>query len=155
MTTLRRVIYSEAAHERRRQLIDDFARRIETELTERKYVPGADVIEATASDLEELSRAMHLQFRNRFDQRGILREFVVRLYLIIGAATFAAGLFFREVRSLLTDPTRALLIGTGLAMIVAGWFLQYSLQRQNATLWRRGKLSHLSDDDEQTNSRDA
>lgn len=148
MDAHRQVVYSEPAQGRRRQMVQDFERRLDAEIAERKYVPGVDVVEATASDLEELSRSMQVLFRDRYDQRLRTRALVVNTYVFIGTATVVVGLFYDRVLELLREPTRAWLIGVGLAMTLAGLVLRFSLESRSRTLRRERELIQALDERE-------
>lgn len=135
--------YTESAAKRLKQFEASIHNRIEQELRDRKRVPGDEKIEITASDIEDLDRAMFIRFRDRYEYRTFSRDLLVRVYAVVGLITATAGIFYPMLSSLRDNPTQAMLIIVGVTMSTAS-FLLYSLLNRRRQLEELEKLEDRS-----------
>jgi len=142
----RRIIYTDAAKERRARLIDEVSAKLESILVERKFVPGEDVVELTASDVDEVARTLEFHFRDRYEQRARFQQLVTSSYLAIGVLLVIAGLFLEYVQVLLESPTQRLLVVMGMLMTAMSIVLRSSMRSRAARYERLRDTLHVIDE---------
>jgi hypothetical protein len=128
--------YTDEAKKRLTALQNRYLNDIESSIRRRKYVPGEDLIEVTASDLEYASqRIIMVDPRER---SWVLRYLFSYLYLAIGVALMVYGAFSDEFkRLLLENPRQALYMATGAAMVVVSLVMLYSMRAKEKFMPRR------------------
>jgi hypothetical protein len=125
MNTSKRIIYTESAEERLSKFNSEIKEEIENYLRERKYVPGDELIEVTASDIDEVAYRFRIQRPIRSNKKTLIPI----VYSIIGLFTTTIGIFYNQIISLLQgDPKRLILIAGGMFMLLISWFYLYLLK---------------------------
>jgi hypothetical protein len=120
----RRLEYTEAGQRRLDQLKSELQQRVESALRDRKFVPGDEVIEVTASDLEELARLMSVTFDARASQNDLIRRSVLTTYSFLGAAMVGVGIFYEDFRVMTREPLRLSLLAMGLTLSFFGVWMR-------------------------------
>jgi hypothetical protein len=110
---------TEAAKEEFRRLQMRLMAELDEAIKRETYVPGDRVIEVTAADMRELARNVRLQHNYREQRRASMRLLIVSIYGTIGVLMILAGIFFDEIRFAIGNPTRAMLLGIGSALLLA------------------------------------
>ena len=132
-TTSKQIEYTESGQQRLEQLNGLIQRQIEDELRNRKFLPGGDVIEATASDIEEIKRSMRLRFQNDRVPRLQMTELVTRMYLIIGVLLTIAGIMYPLWDTIRQNPVQYSMIGMGVLMSLMSLFMNYYVKIRRET----------------------
>ena len=149
-----RVAYTENA----KQELDSFYNRqrelLEDVIRDRKYVFGDDVVEITASDIREASR--YIQPINIPRSRStFMRAVVLQIYLIMGILTVLLGVFYPDLRRMLSDnPAQAVLVGCGIALtfssLVGQVYVRYRDERRkqylDARMVKKRSVHELDDE---------
>ncbi|MBV9569795.1 MAG: hypothetical protein JO056_00960 [Alphaproteobacteria bacterium] len=95
-------------------------------ISEKKSVLGDDLLEITASDVKEA--AQHVRIERKMRSRTSLATLTSFIYIIGGACVVIYGIFYDQIKALLnTNPTRAVTVGLGFSLMLAGicariWF---------------------------------
>lgn len=129
MTLDETVIYTDAAKKRLEELHaevkQDIEKAIQERARERKYVPGDDRIEVTASDIEGLANAMRLEFldRHRY-RRFLLLKRIASLYALFGVLAILGGLFYPTLRDLSQEnPFQLAIIFAGVLLVLMSYLI--------------------------------
>ena len=124
MKTEKKIFYTDSAKERLEKFHTEINQRIDKYLYERKYIPGEDFIEATASDIEEISN--NIRFIK--PSKTSLRKLIPATYAIMGILLVIFGLLYDDIRKLIENqPTRLIFIISGLVMFFLGYFYLFLL----------------------------
>jgi hypothetical protein len=123
----KKVIFTDSAKDRLVELHRDVDSMIEDYVREEKYVPGEDIIEITASDVDGIAKRVGI--RSKRNSLPMTRGLSV-IYLVLGVMTSVAGLFYNQIQELVREgnQTQLLLLLGGSAMMVAGAGLYYVLR---------------------------
>lgn len=138
------VRYTPSGQRRMESLQEDIRSQIEEILERHAYIPGEDVVEVTAGDVDEVARSLRIQVQNRRHRAHLYRRLIIRVYMIMGALLVFAGLFFDTVRVILDDPLRATILAGGIAMLLAGLTLEYLTKRRMVWASRLGYQDELT-----------
>ncbi len=90
----KKIIYTETAKERLSNLHSEVDAKIEVYLQEKKYVPGDDFIEITASDIDSVSEKIRII---RPTSVSSMRKFIPIVYSIFGVMSIFYGGFLRKI----------------------------------------------------------
>lgn len=124
MKTEKKIFYTDSAKERLEKFHTEISQRIDKYLYERKYIPGEDFIEVTASDIEEISN--NIRFIK--PTKTSLRKLIPATYAIMGILLVVFGLLYDDIRKLIENqPTRLVFIISGLVMFFLGYFSLFLL----------------------------
>ena len=126
----KKIIFTGAATAKFNEVQDDFREKFKAELKIRKRIPGDETIEVTASDIADLDRSTRIRFIGADTYRTFTRDTVIKVYLALGILTFAAGLFYPQLRNLAENPIQLMLMAMGLTMAFASYFLNRILGRR-------------------------
>jgi hypothetical protein len=124
MDPRRQIVYTKSAQSRLDKLQADIIRHLESELIDRKFIPGDEQVEITASDVEEISRAMLLSFADPYERRARSRNLLISVYMVVGVLMTVAGLFYQDFIRMVSNPTQGILVLTGASITVAGFLLR-------------------------------
>jgi len=137
----KRIVYTPAAKERLDKLREKVDREIDNALREQGYIPGEQVLEVTASDVEDVARSMRIIFSTDQERRREQQLLLLSAYTIFGFITLLIGVFYRDIQALYTsDPLRALIVTSGGAIAAfSGMMLTYLRyrERRRAEFYRR------------------
>lgn len=137
------LVFTASGSEYFERLQEELRQELREELERRHAIPGERTIEITAAAVEELARSQRLLFASRSSYRRSLREMIVSIYTIGGAATVLAGIFYPELREMLSsDPTRIAMVAAGGIMLLMGVLLNV-FYRQRERLYR-SEIDRLS-----------
>lgn len=136
MNTGKKIIYTETAKERLEKFHMEVNQEMERYLQDRKYVPGDDFIEVTASDIDEIA----YRFRIERPSRTSIKTLIPIVYSIVGVVMTVIGVFYNQLTTLLQgDPKRLIFITSGLVMLLASWFYLYLIRIKE----RRNELDRV------------
>ena len=125
MDSRRKVVFTDAAVARRAQLLDTLEKDIDNAIIDMKYVPGADFVEVTASDVEEIARTTRIGYRDRMAQRSRYRRVLLISYMLVGATMLFAGLYYKELVKLSNEnPTQLIMVMSGVLIMITAAVLQ-------------------------------
>lgn len=154
MTNDRKIVYTDSAKVRLEKFHLDIQEQVERYFQERKFVPGDEFIEITASDVEELSQKIRI---SRPTRSSPVKTLIPVIYTFTGVIFIAVGLFYEQFKLILEgDPKRLVFIAGGLAMILASWLSLYifkarerkeQLERHYYELKNKLKSKPLSDEE--------
>lgn len=106
--------YTDAAQDRLEKLKLDFIGQLEGVIEERKYVPGDNLIEVTASDLEIASKLIRVSSTKKLE----ILPLTLFAYMLLGLAMAVVGIFYSELESIFTkDPQRGVLVIGGFILL--------------------------------------
>ena len=109
--------YTEAAKERLNVLKSQYTESIERVIYDRKYIPGEEIVEVTASDLEQASEYLKVAPPPKNDRIKISSM----IYGILGLILAVIGLFYPFFMEMIKEsPERVILVIAGIAMISIG-----------------------------------
>lgn len=125
MNEIKKIIYTESAKDRLSKFYLDVENQLEDYLRDRKFVPGDDFIEVTASDIDEAA----YKFRFVRPLKTNTRKLIPVVYSIMGLIMTITGLYYEQIRILLEgNPVRLIFIISGITMLFIGWFYLYYLR---------------------------
>ena len=126
MDSNKEVVYTKAAEEKMEEAVDRYQRMLERFVRDEKFVPGDEVLEITASDVQRASRQVRL-----ISSRGSTQENILKLYASFGAIIALIGLFYETFQRLLTDsPIKLALVSSGLIVSLTSAFLLQIYRRR-------------------------
>ena len=126
--------YTAPAREAIERAQEKYKDELESIIRERKYVPGEDFIEVTASDVERATRQVTVLSDRTRDHR----ELILRSYMILGVLTIGLGLFYEDIVFMLrNNPTQFMLIVAGITMVAVGFFSRWHFRRRQRSTDRR------------------
>jgi hypothetical protein len=143
MNIEKNIVYTESGKRRLDSLIERLSKDVESELIQRKRVPGDEEIEVTGSDVDEIARSIRITFLGAHHYRLVARDLIVKAYLGSGIVMLAAGLLYPYIRYWRDDPIQAMLILTGLLMTAASYSLKTLVDRRKDL---EDVLSRVKDD---------
>lgn len=116
-----KVKYTEPAVQRLEEMKMSYVEQIERLIRDNKYVPGDNLVEVTASDIEEAARHIRIVRRRKSE----MAETFAYLYLVIGTLVTLAGFFFYDIQVMFTHPgPRGVLVLAGITLVLASFFFQ-------------------------------
>lgn len=119
MKTEKKIFYTDSAKERLEKFHIEINQRIDKYLQEKKYIPGDDFVEITASDIDEISNSIRFYRPTKLP----IRKLIPATYAIFGILLIIFGLFYEQIRTLIENqPTRLIFILSGLTMFFFGYF---------------------------------
>jgi hypothetical protein len=131
----KKITYTESAKECIEKLKENYIKEIESLIIERKNLPGEDVIEITASDVNEASRSLLLI--KRFKQRETY-SLIIYLYFIFGIILTVIGIFSDSIKNILAkNPTRGTFLVIGIFTVSLSFIVMQFLKRKDQILKRR------------------
>ena len=124
-----KVHYTDAANERLESLKCEYMNILKEIIKDRKYVPGDNFVEITASDLEQASQYLKVIAPRK---SGSLRLVLV-LYAFMGIVMIIAGLFYPLIAEMIREsPERLILTFGGFILLAAGIYGYYRVKQREA-----------------------
>lgn len=108
-----------AAQERLEKALESYRQEILNVLEQEKFVPGEEVIEGTAADVDAIARRIKYGKTKRVE----LRRFYAQIFTLIGGLLLAAGLLYPQFKEISSNPVQMVLIVGGIYLGGAGLFL--------------------------------
>lgn len=130
--------YTEAAKEQLEKFKAAQIKIIEDAIKERKYFPGEDYIEITASDIQEITKYIKYSKPIKYEPKYL----IIYVYFFIGIIMFVGGFsypYFMEILRKYRSP-QAMIILAGIAMI----FLSLLLYIFTKSIETRRRIKELS-----------
>lgn len=122
------IVYTPEAEKRLEKAKEDFVEKLEGVVKSRKYYPGDEVLEITASDIEIATN--YLVFRRPNSTATKLN--IVVSYMLIGVLMTFFGLFYEEIiRLFIENPIRLILVFGGLTTSIAGLWMYMKIKQEN------------------------
>ena len=122
----KKIIYTETAKQRFEKFHIEINEEVERYFQERKFVPGDDFIEITASDIDEVAQRFRI---SRPVKTNSVRTLIPVVYTTMGVILTIIGLFYDQFKTILEgDPKRLIFIGGGLFMIFISWTYLYLIK---------------------------
>jgi hypothetical protein len=120
------IIYTESAKQRLEKFHLEINEEVERYFQERKFVPGDEFIEVTASDIDEIAQRFRI---SRPIRTNPIKTLIPIVYTIVGLLLTGLGLFYEQFKSILEgDPKRLVFIGSGIFMIGLSWAYVYIIK---------------------------
>ncbi len=121
----KKFIYTQSAKERLEKLQVKVQDEIEKYLRDRKFVPGDDMIEITAADIDEIARLIKIERPEKLKQKSIIGI----LYIVLGLTILSYGVLYEDFITLLEkNPLRLVLIIIGFSTIAMSVIILYRSQ---------------------------
>lgn len=128
MNTNRKIIYTDSAKERFEKFHFEVTQEVENYFQERKFVPGDEFIEITASDIDEVAQRFRVARPVRTNPAKTLIPVV---YTLSGVILTMAGLFYDQFKLIISgDPKRLIFIISGIFMILISWAYVYLIKNR-------------------------
>lgn len=122
------VVYTPEAEKRLERAKSEFVEQLEGAVKSRKYYPGDEVLEITASDIEVVSK--YFVFRKPNKMAAKLNILIV--YMVFGFSLAVTGLFYEEFVDLLrSNPIRLVFVFAGFSTLIMS-MLMYVKYKQEA-----------------------
>jgi len=122
----KKIIYTETAKQRFEKFHIEINEEVGRYFQERKFVPGDDFIEITASDIDEVAQRFRI---SRPVKTNSVRTLIPVVYTTMGLILTIIGLFYDQFKTILEgDPKRLIFIGGGLFMIFISWTYLYLMK---------------------------
>ena len=130
-----KITYTKTGTEQLELLKDDYVMLLEKEIRRRKYVPGDEFIEITASDLKQASQFIKIYL----PRRTSMLKLASFMYLVLGILMVLGGLFYNELRAaMLEDPTRAAIVLGGVMLSLISIITFWRVKRREID-WKQRK----------------
>jgi hypothetical protein len=114
------VVYTPEAEKRLDIAKNEFVEKLEEAVKSRKYYPGDEVLEITASDIEIASK--YVVFRKPNAMATKLNILII--YMIFGFLLTVTGLFYEEFINLVrSNPTRIIFVAAGFTTSLMSLFM--------------------------------
>jgi|JI6StandDraft_1071083.scaffolds.fasta_scaffold305689_1 hypothetical protein len=128
MNNSKKIIYTDSAKERFDKFHYEVTQEVENYFQERKFVPGDEFIEITASDIDEVAQRFRIA---RPVRTNPVRTLIPIVYTLAGVILTATGLFYDQFKLILSgDPKRLIFIVSGLFMILFSWAYVYLIKNR-------------------------
>lgn len=115
----KKIIYTDTAKQRFEKFHLEINDEVERYFQERKFVPGDDFIEITASDIDEVAQRFRI---TRPIKTNIANKLIAILYTAFGIVLILIGLFYDDFKTIIEgDPKRLAFIAGGLFMTLISW----------------------------------
>lgn len=125
----KKIIYTNSATQRLKMFHSEVDIEIERYFQERKFVPGDEFIEITASDIDEVAQRFRI---SRPTRTSSVRNLIPIVYSLIGVIMAVIGIFYEQFKLILEgDPKRLIFIGGGLFMLIISSSYLYMLKRKD------------------------
>jgi hypothetical protein len=122
----KKIIYTESAKQRFEKFHLEINEEVERYFQERKFVPGDDFIEITASDIDDVAQRFRI---SRPIRSNPIKTLIPIVYTVVGLVLTVLGLFYEQFKTILEgDPKRLVFIGSGLFMMVLSWMYVYIIK---------------------------
>jgi len=126
MNTNRKIIYTDSAKERFEKFQFQVTKEVENYFQERKFVPGDEFIEITASDIDEVAQRFRI---SRPIRTNPVKTLIPVVYTIMGVVLTLVGLFYDQFKVIISgDPKRLVFVISGVIMIFFSWTYVYILK---------------------------
>lgn len=124
----KKIIYTHSATERLQMFHHEVDAELQRYFQERKFVPGDEFIEVTASDIDEVAQKFRI---SRPIRTSSVRNLIPIVYSVIGVIMAVIGIFYEQFKVILEgDPKRLIFIGGGLFMLLISSYYLYMLKRK-------------------------
>lgn len=118
------VTYTDAAKQRAEELTCHYREVLQEFITERKFVPGDDTVEITASDLEQATKYVQIrvQLSNVRRLKVKLFDLLAKAYILIGVFATVLGIYYPQLIKLFSSlsPMQQSVVMLGIMSIFAG-----------------------------------
>lgn len=114
----RRIQLTEPAEKRLSSVVDGYREEILDIIRRENFVPGEDLTEVTASNVDDAVRRL----RYGRTRRTETRKFQAQLFLWMGLALLSVGIGYPFFRDMLSNPVQMVLTATGAYVLLAGVF---------------------------------
>lgn len=126
MNNYKKIIYTESANQRLEKFHIEVGQEIEKYFQERKFVPGDDFIEITASDIDEIANRFRI---TRPIKTYSIKSLIPIVYTTMGLIMTFIGIFYDQFKKILEgDPKRLAFIAGGIFMVFISWTYMYLLK---------------------------
>lgn len=122
MNDNKKIIYTETAKQRLENFHIEVDKELEYYFSDKKFVPGDDFIEITASDIDEVSS----KFKIVSHSKTSIKRLIPALYSTMGILMTVVGVFFEQFKTIIEgNPIRLVFIIGGVLMVFISWFYLY------------------------------
>lgn len=129
------IIYTVSAKVCLEKLKENYSKEIERLIVEKKNIPGEEIIEITASDINEASENILVVKRYRKKE---LYRLIIYFYFMLGIIAALIGIFFDDFRKVFYgSPIRSLYVVVGFLMIFISFAMLQFIKRKDTLLKRR------------------
>jgi len=125
MDTKLKIEYTKSGQEKLDRFYKEFEQQIVEHIKQRKYAPGDEVIEITASDIDEVTNKIKIIQPNKSQ----LKQFVLFTYTMLGVLITLVGLFYSDFLHIIrNEPNRLIFITSGIFLSTLSLFFSYYLK---------------------------
>ena len=115
----KKIVLTDSAVKRLEKLHERLNVQIENYLIDRKFVPGDDFVEVTGSDIDDVENRLKIIRPTSLNTRRT----ILYMYMILGIVIFLIGVFYNEIKDILTgDRDRLILLTVGFFLSLASFF---------------------------------
>lgn len=146
METKAKIVYTKSAQERLNRLNKDIEQRVTDYIKMRKFVPGDDFIEITASDIEDVWKRITIIP----PQKSQFRQLILFIYAVMGIVLTLFGLFYSNFTTLIQDePNRLMVITIGLTLsmfsVLFSFYLNAKQKKEKELLQAENEKNKISE----------
>jgi hypothetical protein len=142
-----KIVYTEsgrrALDEFKEEQIQELVRDLEQRITSRKYVFGDEEVEVTANDVRMAAEMRTIQpqlLRSRLSSTRL----ILMVYMVLGALTSVAGLFWGTLRTLYADdPIRFMLVVSGVAIALMSYVMLARFRERDREIQRMEDIKRI------------
>jgi len=140
------IIYTDTAQKKLDKILIEFKNKIEEDIRLSKNYPGEELIEITASDVEETSERFYLEEKNsKIAAKNRLLKRILPIYVILGVFLMLFGLFYSEVNDLLlNEPNRLIYVLIGFILVLVGVAYYYSILQKESESKKDSILTNIA-----------
>lgn len=118
------VTYTDAAKQRAEELACHYREVLQEVVTERKFVPGDNTVEITASDLEQATKYVQIRVQLSSVKRLKVRllDLLAKVYIFMGVSVILLGIYYPQLVKLFysLSPIQQSVVTLGIVSIFAG-----------------------------------
>ena len=124
----KKIIYTDSAKELLNKYTLKYADLIEKDIRDRKWIPGDNSIEITASDINYAVNQLEIVNRKKFPMQKI----VIISYFTIGLALIIYSIFYNPIQLLLSEMTfiQQMMLSMGFLMVMLSILGYYSFNKR-------------------------
>ncbi len=118
MSDTKNIQLTEAAEQELARVLDEYREQLLDTMSQAGFIPGEDLLEVTARDVETAVRRLKFGRTRRVATRRLQAQF----FVVFGAALVAAGFLYPVIEDVIKNTTQVIFIVAGVYMALIGVF---------------------------------
>jgi hypothetical protein len=128
------IIYTDSASKKLDSILNNFKQRLTDDIQESKNYPGEELIEITASDIEEIYERVTIRSRrSKNGTKSSMIRLILPIYFIAGIALVLYGFFSEQIQQLINNDRNSIIyILTGFIISLTTGTMYYLIKQRES-----------------------